>query len=144
MRVVGLVLVDHRDERAPARAGARQNLARKRRHRLVDFDQIIAENAADPSIAHVEPLSLARRGGRQVVEVDAEHMRRRRRQRRQTFALLLVLPGKPRQKIRANRLRQGLDPTHPPSSAESNADASNHIRIPQGKCFFDGWQELHQ
>ena len=53
---------------------ARQNLAPKRRHRLVDFDQIIAENAADPSIAHVEPNSLARRGGRQVVEVDAAHI----------------------------------------------------------------------
>jgi hypothetical protein len=78
MSAVYLALVDHHHERAPASAGARQNLARVRGHHLVDIDQIVAENAADPLIPHVETFGRARHGGGQFVEIDAAHLQRRR------------------------------------------------------------------
>jgi hypothetical protein len=63
-----------------------------------------------------------------------------RRLQRQAFTLLLVTRRQPRQQVRADRQRQSLDPAHPSSSAESKADCSIHIMIPEGKDLFDGWR----
>src|SRR5882762_3959193 len=59
MRIVDLALADHDDDGPPAFGRARQNLARKRRHHRVNLDQIVAQHAADPLIAHVEPRGSA-------------------------------------------------------------------------------------
>jgi hypothetical protein len=70
-----------------------RSLARERRHHLVDTDQLIAEHAADPLIAHVEPLGLARQHRRQPVQIDAAHLESRRARQRQPLALLLFCEG---------------------------------------------------
>lgn len=113
MRVVDLALVNHHDDGSPAFGRARQNLAREGRHHLVDFDEVIAEHAADPLITHVEPLGLAWQGGGEFVQIDAAHMKRRGDKQRQAFALPLVLPRQPRQKLRAYRRSDLFNPAHP-------------------------------
>ena len=123
MRVVDLALVDHRDDGASARRRASQNLARERRHHVVDLDEIVAEHPADPLIAHVEPLGLARQRGGKFVQVDAAHLQRRRDQQGQAFALLLVLPRQPRQKLGADARRNPSNPTHSKFPAESRRNS---------------------
>src|SRR5215204_4981564 len=63
MSVVDLALVNDHHEGARAGAGARQNLARVRRHHGFDIDARVAEQPTDPLIAHVQPLGRARQGG---------------------------------------------------------------------------------
>jgi hypothetical protein len=120
--------------REPAQARVR-NFARVRRHHGFALDARVAEQAADPLIAHVQPLGGARQGGGQLHEVDAAHVQRRRYQQGQPLALLLVLRRKPCGQVGLNRRRHCFNPTHPQGSANSKAEASNHINRPGRKNF---------
>jgi hypothetical protein len=110
-------------------------LARGRRHHGFSIDVRVAEQPADPLVAHVQPLGRARHGGGQLHEVDAANVQRRRHQQRQPLALLLVLRRKPCGTIGPNRRRHRFNPTHPQGSAKSKTEASNHITIPGHKNF---------
>ena len=135
MGVVDLALVDDHHEGARASAGARQNLARVGRHHRFNIDARVAEQPADPLVAHVQPLGRARHGGGQFHQVDAAHVQRRRHQQRQPLTLLLVLRRKPCGKVGPNRRRHRFNPTHPQGSAKSKAEASDHINPPGRKNF---------
>jgi len=120
--------------RAREPAQARQNLARVGRHHGFDIDARVAEQPADPLVAHVQPLGRARHGGGQLHEVDAAHVQRRRHQQRQPLTLLLVLRRKPCGQVGLNR-RHRFNPTHPQGSANSKAEPSDHINPPGRKNF---------
>jgi hypothetical protein len=92
VRGVDLALVDDQHKRVRLCTGARQHLAGKGRHHLAGVDERVGEQAADPLVAHVQPLGRARPGGREFHQVDVTHVQGGCHKESQTFALLLVLP----------------------------------------------------
>src|SRR5215204_4839169 len=102
-------------------APARQHLAGERGYDLVGVDESIAEQAADPLVAHVEPRGGARQGSGPLHQIDVAHVQGRGHQQSQPFALLLVLPRQSRGEVRPDRGRHGCNPTHPQASP-STAD----------------------
>ena len=138
MGIVDLALVDDHHEGARAGAGARQNLARVGRHHGFDIDVRVAEQPADPLVAHVQPLGRARHGSGQLHQVDATNVQRRRHQQRQPLALLLVLRRKPCGKVGPNRCRHRFNSTHPQGSANSKAEPPTTSTL-QTARISDGW-----
>src|SRR3954452_20028324 len=80
----------------------------------------LAKQAADPLVAHVQPLGRARQGGSEFHQVDVTHVQGGRHKESQTFALLLVLPRQARGQVGPNRGRHRLDPAHPHPPAAPN------------------------
>src|SRR5215218_9701576 len=76
----------------------------------------IAEQAADPLVAHVEPRGGARQGSGQLHQIDVAHGQGRGHQQSQPFARLLVLSRQSRGEVRPDRGRHGCNPTHPQAS----------------------------
>ncbi len=74
VRGVDLALVDDQHKRVRLGPGARQYLTRKGRHHLAGVDERVGEQAADPLVAHVQPLGRAGQGGRKFHQVDVTHV----------------------------------------------------------------------
>jgi hypothetical protein len=91
MAVGHLGLVKDQDDRLASRARPLQDLARERLHDRVADPQRIAEQPADPLVAHVGAVGLPRQPGGQVHQVGAAHVQHRRHQKSQLRSLGLTL-----------------------------------------------------
>ena len=100
--------------------------AAKGRHHGVGVDQVVAQDARDPLVAHVGAVCLARQGGGQVHQVGAAYLQHGGDQQSEVATLRLALPRQKTLKLAHQPVRDCPDPAHDFNHLSHQREALNH------------------